>query len=372
MVAEALFLHGPRRDSRGMVAAALLADVSALMPVMQERAALLDESGHFPAEDIQALQEAGVLAAVLPVSEGGLGLGTEPDGAAGALTLLRLLGCANIALGRLIEAHVNALLLIARYGHREILRAAARDVRAGHIFALWVTDSSADRLRLEAGWLEGCKEFCSGAGHVRRAVVTARDEEGRTRLAVARLEQDVTTTALAGAMQGVRAAATGQVRFSGAAATPFGRPGDYLREPLFSTGAWRASAVASGGLMALVAEARRQLVQRGRAGDPHQQARMGQTFIAEETARLWLEAAAARAETMEGTAADNVAYVNFARLAVERACLDAMALVQRCIGVAAFQIGNPIERICRDLNTYLRQPAPDAVLTEAAAHVMGA
>ena len=31
---------------------------------------------------------------------------------------------------------------------------------------------------------------------------------------------------------------------------------------------------------------------------------------------------------------------------------------------------SPIERVRRDLATYLRQPAADEVLTEAAAHVM--
>jgi hypothetical protein len=45
-----------------------------------------------------------------------------------------------------------------------------------------------------------------------------------------------------------------------------------------------------------------------------------------------------------------------------------MRLVQRSLGLSAFRHGNPVERICRDLGTYLRQPAPDAVLTEAAAH----
>jgi hypothetical protein len=60
--------------------------------------------------------------------------------------------------------------------------------------------------------------------------------------------------------------------------------------------------------------------------------------------------------------------VGLARIAVETACLDAMRLVQRSLGLSAFRHGNPVERICRDLGTYLRQPAPDAVLTEAAAH----
>jgi hypothetical protein len=55
------------------------------------------------------------------------------------------------------------------------------------------------------------------------------------------------------------------------------------------------------------------------------------------------------------------------RIAVETACLDAMQLIQRSLGLSSFRQGTPVERICRDLSTYLRQPAPDEVLTEAAA-----
>ena len=57
-----------------------------------------------------------------------------------------------------------------------------------------------------------------------------------------------------------------------------------------------------------------------------------------------------------------VAYVNLARLAVEAAALDLMQLVQRSVGLQAFMRPNPIERISRDLATYLRQPGPDRAL----------
>jgi hypothetical protein len=43
-----------------------------------------------------------------------------------------------------------------------------------------------------------------------------------------------------------------------------------------------------------------------------------------------------------------------------------MRWVQRSLGLSAFGQGNPVERVCRDLATYLRQPAPDQTLTEAA------
>ena len=169
----------------------------------------------------------------------------------------------------------------------------------------------------------------------------------------------------------MRAATTGQVRFDGVQGQVFGRPGDYLREPDLSTGAWRTSAVTLGGMEALVDAAVAQLTTRGRAGDPHQQARMGQAFVALDTARLWMAHVAPIAEDADSDPAAAIAAVNLARIAVERACLDLIGLVQRCLGVGAFLRPNPVELVCRDLQTYLRQPAADQVLTEAAAYRMG-
>ena len=98
-----------------------------------------------------------------------------------------------------------------------------------------------------------------------------------------------------------------------------------------------------------------------------QLARFGEMLIARETARLWTAGAAAVAEAESDAPAARVAAVNLARIAVESACLDALRLAQRSLGLAAFVAPHPVERIARDLATYLRQPAPDAVLLEAAA-----
>ena len=104
------------------------------------------------------------------------------------------------------------------------------------------------------------------------------------------------------------------------------------------------------------------------AAIPHQAARLGQAAIASETARLWVERAAVTAdESPEARSAEQiVAYVNLARLAVERAALDLMELVHRSVGLQGFMRPHPIERISRDLATYLRQPGPDRALTSAA------
>ncbi len=49
-----------------------------------------------------------------------------------------------------------------------------------------------------------------------------------------------------------------------------------------------------------------------------------------------------------------------------------ITLAQRSIGLAGFLESHPLERLMRDLATYLRQPAPDFALTGMAAHALAA
>lgn len=360
-----------------------------LVPDMQARAATLDARGAFPDEDLADLRRIGALVAPLPRALGGLGAGTEPAGAATVLDVLRLLGRGNLSVGRLFEAHVNALRLVVRHGTAEQAEHVARDAHDGHLFGLWVTDRPGDPLALRDGRVWGGKSPCSGAGHCTRALLTADAGDG-TRMAVAALDGTEEVTPLSDALHGMRASATGAVRFAGTPAAAVGRPGDYLREPDFSAGAWRTSAVTLGGMDALLDAARDGLLARGHGGLPLQQERFGLALIARETARLWMARAAEVAEAEDvpedapdavsggasgGTpeapsVADRVAYVNLARIAVETACLDMLRHVQRSLGLAAFVRPHPVERLSRDLGIYLRQPAPDLVLTEAAAHLL--
>ncbi len=352
----------------------LLGRVAALIPKMQERAAALDETGTFPTDDIADLRRCGALAAPVPTASGGLGLGTEAAGASASLALLRILGRGNLAVGRVFEAHVNALRLVFRYGDEPLRRRAAADAAHGRLIGLWVTDPAEGGLRLlGSDVVDGAKQFCSGAGHVTHAVVTVTDGSGDTRLAYVANGAGFSAAPLPGSLAGMRAARTGQVRYDQVAGTVFGQPGDYLREPDFSCGAWRTSAVTAGAVEALTDLLCAQLVARRRGGDPHQQARVGQAMLATETARLWMAEAARRAEAAtEADADDAVAYVGLARLAVDRAAREVMDLVRRSLGVAAAMRDNPVERVCRDLTTYLCQPAADMVLTEAAARMLAA
>ncbi len=248
---------------------------------------------------------------------------------------------------------------------------------AGKLFGVWNTDD-ANGLRLIHGRgrsrLEGRKILASGAGHIERPLITATDEEGRRLMVLPKL--DASRADLSGwTAQGMRASATGAVDFTGVEIKPIeivGQDGDYERQPWFSVGAWRFAAVHVGGMERLFGLLRRHLQVTSRGQDPHQAARLGRAAMTVETARLWVAQAASFSEAPLGSKAPEqlVAYVNLSRLAVEAAALDLLQLVQRSVGLQAFLRPNPIERISRDLATYLRQPGPDRALTDAAAWVL--
>jgi alkylation response protein AidB-like acyl-CoA dehydrogenase len=344
--------------------------ITALVPELSREAAAHDRAAEFPFAGGARLRQAGLLTAPVPVEFGGLGLHASGD-AEGLFRLLHLLGFADLSLGRIFEAHVNALELIRRYGTPRQMEAAALAAQAGELFALWVTDPAKQSAALSPDFiLRGEKWFCSAAGAAAQALITAETEEG-SQMVLLQLAPPIHATDRGIKLAGMRAAATGSVDLTGVAVNGealIGEPGDYLREPTFSTGAWRSSAVALGGLAALMDAARDELCSRGRADNPFQRMRFGQTVIAHETGRLWLLEAVKRADS--AAADEAVAYINLARTAVEAACLDAMRHIQRSLGLSAFLQGSRAERIARDLATYLRQPAPDEALVEAAGYFL--
>ena len=284
--------------------------------------------------------------------------------------LLVLLGQGNPALGRLIEAHINALLLVRRYGTQAQAQRCRDEAGAGRLFGLWVTDAPGTQVRLHAGVLHGTKAPCSGVGAVETVLTTVETETGSV---MALVPAGALRTEPMPPIAGMRAACQGRAVFDGAPCPPgalVGGAGDYLREPDLSCGAWRTSAVTLGTLDSLVDALRGHLRARHHAGAPLQQERFGRLLIAQGTARMWVASACQADNDKALPTSDRVARVNLARVAVELACLAAIPLVQRSAGLAAVVPG-PMERIARDLATYLRQPAADAVLTEAAAHALG-
>ena len=360
----------PADLTRDVVGAARAVSLSAA-----QRAQAEDRDDGFPADDVADLARLGLLTAPIPSGLGGAGLGEEP-GARNLVDVLRLVGAGSLALGRLYEGHVNALQLIVRYGD---LRQHARlfaDVRAGHLFGVWNTEPPVGGLVLaeDGGFLRltGVKTFASGAGFVTRALVTGRTPGG-TLMLVVPLAPGAGADLSPWQAQGMRASATGTLDFDGVrvpADAVLGGPDDYFRLPDFAVGAWRFTAVQLGGIEAVFDAWRTHLVQTGRGTDPHQLARLGEGAIAVEGARQWVARAAAMAAEGAMTSERMVAFVNLCRLAVEKAGLDVLQLAQRSVGLQGFLRTHPLERLSRDLATYLRQPGPDRALTAAAAEIL--
>src|SRR6202034_2847238 len=101
------------------------------------RAGEYDEDGAYPAADVAALHDSGLLTAVLPVECGGAGLtGLSLS------EVLRSIGSGSLPLGRLFEGHVNALELVLRYGNQQQVELVAEEARAGKLFGVWNTDDA--------------------------------------------------------------------------------------------------------------------------------------------------------------------------------------------------------------------------------------
>ncbi|OUJ04841.1 acyl-CoA dehydrogenase [Acetobacter malorum] len=326
----------------------------------------------FPIEFLKALREVGALEALLSQDEGGLDLCRLPEGGLVLLTLLRRTGYVSLSLGRCLEGHVNVVRLVELYGTAEQRCAFALRLRGGILAGIWVTDGVPPvTIRQENGGyrLAGSKGFASGIRQVSLALITATTSQGHSIMLLVPTTEADRRRPGPGALMGMQASGTGAYDFTDVMISPdhiLGSSGDYLRQPEFSAGAWRGSAVALGGMDRLIDLFRQELVERGRAENLHQLCRIGEALILQKTAAMWVEQAAKAAYSTRMSSEEVVATVNLARLAVERAALELITLVQRGLGLSAFVKGKAVELVMRDLMTYLRQPAPDETLTDAA------
>lgn len=332
-----------------------------------------------PHEGLRLIEEAGLFTAPLPEHLGGLGLGTEPGGQLPLLRILAAVGGADLALGRLYEGHVNALILIHSFGTLEQNIQAAKDAQAGKLFGVWNTGES-DPMRIAdhngALFLQGCKGFATGAAFVQRPIVTA--ECGGWQMTLPRM--DIACVASAVRINrsswhpfGMERSESYTVDFTGAEITNedlIGAPGDFYRDPLFRGGAVRFAAVQAGALMRLSTMFAEWLRARGRGADPYQLQRLGEIRLAAQGATLWIEGAAAVAERCMHPLANAaeirqmIDFANMTRLAIERLATATMPKIIAGVGAHGLLAPHRFERLLRDLTMYLRQPNPDGTLAD--------
>lgn len=260
----------------------------------------------------------------------------------------------DLCVARIVEGHVNARLLLDLYGG---------DIEASDgILGVWGADGEKP-LRYADGRLVGGKRYASGLGTVERSVVTVAGEEGGgARLALVDVTDAGRHRPETWNMVGMRETLSGDIDLTGLPFAWIGAAGDYYLEPHFLGGVWRIAALQLGGTLGLLGVARDTLAAAGRLDADAQVSRLAPLLGRAMAAFGLVERAARVASGPEGLADPNraVALSIQGRLLTEDLAQDAIAAVERSIGLAHFKTGSTTGRIARDLATYCRQAARDA------------
>jgi len=327
-----------------------------------------DAAPIFPAESMKCLIAAGLHRSFAPVASGG---DIFPDRTAhylSLMTVLRIVGRADLSVGRLYEGHVNALALFDWFGSPDQKAQLSRTLDSGAFYGVWATEPAPGvQLRTRDGrtLLTGRKSFATGAGGLSHAIVTVQPEKGERRLVIVAADDPDRADLSQWRVRGMRATGSGTYDLTDMPvldADCLGLPGDYDREPRFTTGAWRFTAVQLGGIEALLTETRLAMSDSARQ-DPLHRAKFADAVAATRTAYLWVRECAIRAAQDD---ADGPAFARMTRGVVERSALDVMELAARIVGTRSAMDGQRIDKIIRDLSLYLRQGGPDYARDQAA------
>jgi hypothetical protein len=167
---------------------------------------------------------------------------------AGRWAVLSAVAERNLTVARVLEAHSDALAILA-----EADPAAAAPAGTWGVFA-----AEAPALRLEADEqdgrvvLTGVKPWCSLAGQLDGALVTAHAGGGRQLFRISLRHPSVTVDPPAGwVARGLRTVTSVAVRFARTPAEPVGAPGWYLSRPGFAWGGMGVAACWHGGARGL-------------------------------------------------------------------------------------------------------------------------
>ncbi|GGK57581.1 hypothetical protein [Ornithinimicrobium pekingense] len=259
------------------------------------------------------------------------------------------MGAADLTVARALEPHLDAGAVLAQ------ARAAGHPVPAHEgTWGVFAAEGPGTRLGLADGRLTGTKPWCSLAGELDRALVTAwvSDDE-RALVAVDLRHPGVTELPGEWVPRGLSTVRSTGLRFADVPAVPVGPSGWYLSRPGFAWGGMGVAAVWLGGAVGLARRLRRSARER----EPDQ---VGQALLGEVDARLVAAAAvlteAARAVDA-GRAAGPDAWPRAVRVrhVVHDACEAVLSAVAHGLGPGPLVTEEGHAARVADLQVYLRQ-----------------
>lgn len=279
--------------------------------------------------------------------------------------VLARLAADDLTTARVVEAHLDAVAVLAEHGTPpEALDPSA----TWGVYAAEAPDVRLDAVPVRDGWeLTGTKPWCSLAGRLSHALVTAHTGAGRRLFRVALRAPGVDVVEGAWHSRGLVDVPSGPVRFTAVAADPVGDAGWYLRRPGFAHGGAGVAACWFGGAVG-VARALR-----GGTREPDQLARWhrGSVALDLDVARLALDAAAEAIDggRAQGPAGERVAALTRAHVA--GAAERVLTAVGHALGPAPLTLDAAHAARVADLTVYLRQHHAErdvAALADPAPH----
>lgn len=135
----------------------------------------------------------------------------------------------DLTIAKWFESHLDALSILYELGHGETQQG---------LWAVWAAEGHPNPIRYQDGKISGSKSWCSGAHIVDYALMTYRDEQGKSQLLTVAMNQsgiDIDNSAWQAV--GMQATDTATVTFDHVAATQVGAPNAYLDRVGFWHGA---------------------------------------------------------------------------------------------------------------------------------------
>lgn len=279
--------------------------------------------------------------------------------------LLAGLGATDLTVARVLEAHLDALAILHEAGRAGHLPDPAAGFGAGPaladpaaqtwgVFAAASPGTTLRAVRKGGGWrLHGRKPWCSAAGRLTRALVSAPAEDGDRLFAVDLTSAEVAPQPAGWVSRGLADVPSGPVRFDGAEATPVGPPGWYLDRPGMAWGGIGVAAVWCGGATGVA----RRLWRAAQERPPDDIAllHLGAVDTALHAARCTLGASAAEIDAGLATGRAGRLLAHRVRGQVARCVDEVLARVGHGLGPGPLTGEEEHARRVADLQVYVRQ-----------------
>lgn len=259
---------------------------------------------------------------------------------------LAALGAEDLALAKVLEAHHDAVAILAE------LAMPAPDT--GELLAVWAAEGPQATLAVRDGpdgpRISGRKPWCSGADFVDGALLTAQEGAERVLVKVSMRQPGIVRSTTDWHALGMSAIASGTVEFDAVRCVRIGAPGAYLERPGF----WHGGAGIAACWFGAAATIAQRMADSARvARDPHLAASLGRVDMALGASAALLRELAARIDAAPGE--PHRREVVRLRSFVERACQQVLDAAGRSLGPGPLCTDADHAQRCADLAVFMRQ-----------------